>query len=213
MAEFIGIFLGDGSFGTKYQIVISYNYKCESDYAKYIQSMIRNLFGLDSRIRIRKKHGSAEVIVNSSNLVDYLRRLVKVREGENKNLFKLPSWVARNKRYKIGFLRGLFDSEGCIYKHRYYSNSKIYSYTKIAITDYCDKILSIFQRFLKSVKIDAIKYKKRIHIYSEADAKKFFTLIGSNNSKNNIRFRESIRRGTQAGLRGGLAKPVVGGNP
>lgn len=187
-AEFLAIFLGDGSFGTKYQIAISYNYKCESDYAKHIQKMIRDLFGINSRIRIRKKYGSAEVIVNSSNLVEYLRKLIKVGEGMDKNLFKLPAWLNKNKIYKIGFLRGMFDSEGCVYKHEYYSNAKVYSYTKIAITNYCDKILSIIQGFLKSVNINSIKYRNRIHIYREVDTEKFFSLIDSNNLKNNISF-------------------------
>ncbi len=75
LAEFIGIFLGDGSFGTKYQIVISWNHKCEQDYAKHIQKMVRKLFGLESRIRIRKEYGSAEIVISSSNLVDCISGL------------------------------------------------------------------------------------------------------------------------------------------
>lgn len=190
LAEFIGIFLGDGSFGTKYQIVISWNHKCEQDYAKHIQEMVRKLFGLESRIRIRKEYGSAEIVISSSNLVDYIRELTGIKAGGAKNLFKLPAWLSRNKRYKTGFLRGLFDSEGCIYQHKYYSNAKAYSYVKIAVTNYCDEILSVFQDFLKSLKIDSIKYRNRIHVYSDKDTKRFFSLIGSNNGKNRIRFKE-----------------------
>ncbi len=190
LAEFIGIFLGDGSFGGKYQIVISWNHKCEHDYAEYIQAMVRKLFGLESKIRIRKKYGSAEVVISSSNLVDYTRKLIGIKAGALKKSFKLPAWLSRNKRYKIGFSRGLFDSEGCIYRHKYYSNAKEYSYVKIAVTNYCDEILSVFQNFLKSLGIDSVKYRNRVHIYSDTDAKRFFSLIGSSNSKNRIRFKE-----------------------
>lgn len=189
LAEFIGIFLGDGSFGSKYQIAISWNHRCERGYARHIQRMVRILFGLDSQIKIRKKYGSAEVIVNSSNLVDYLRELLGIKTGGAKRSFRLPIWVSKNKRYKIGFLRGLFDSEGCVYLHRYYSNAKNYSYAKIAVTNYCDSILSVFQRFLKSIDISSVKYRNRIHIYSAIDTKRFFSLVGSNNCKNNTRFR------------------------
>ena len=190
LAEFIGIFLGDGSFGSRYQVAMSWNHRCEEPYARHIQKMVHKLFGLDSRIRVRKKYGSAEVIIDSSNMVDYLKKLIGIKAGGKKKSFKLPAWLSRNKRYKIGFLRGLFDSEGCIYKHRYYSNAKAYSYAKIAVTNYCDRILSVFQHFLKSVKIDSVKYRNRIHIYSNADTKRFFALVGSNNSKNIIRFKE-----------------------
>lgn len=124
LAEFIGIFLGDGSFGNKYQISISWNHKCEKDYARHIQKMAYRLFGVQSRIRVREQYGSAEVVVNSSNLVDYLRKLIGIKSNEAKRLFKFPKWISKNIRYKIGFLRGIFDSEGCIYRHQYYSNTK-----------------------------------------------------------------------------------------
>jgi hypothetical protein len=190
LSEFIGIFLGDGSFGGKYQIVVSWNHKCEHDYARYIQKMVHRLFGLESKIRIRKQYGSAEIVISSSNLVDYIRKLVGIKVGGTKGSFKLPAWVSKNERCKIGFLRGLFDSEGCVYCHSYFSNKKEYSYIKIAVTNYCDKILSVFQRFLGELGIEAVKYHNRVHIYREADSKRFFSLIGSNNFKNKKRFKK-----------------------
>lgn len=190
LAEFIGIFLGDGSFGNKYQIAISWNHRCEDDYAKYLRKIVYKLFGLRSRIRIRKRYGSAEIVISSSNLVDYIRKLIGIKTGAPKRSFKLPAWISKNRRCKIGFLRGLFDSEGCIYRHKYYSNAKAYSYVKIAVTNYSDEILSVFQRFLKSLKIDSVKYRNRIHIYSDAGAKRFFSLVGSSNRKNKIRFKK-----------------------
>jgi hypothetical protein len=190
LAEFIGIFLGDGSFSGKYQVVISWNHKCEHSYAIHIQEMVRKLFGIKSKIRVRKQYGSAEIVISSSNLVDYLRKLVCIRVGSSKRSFNLPAWLSRGRRYKIGFLRGLFDSEGCVYCHKYFSNKKEYSYTKIAVTNYCDKVLSVFKRYIKDLDIDAVKYRNRVHIYRESDAKKFFSLVGSNNLKNKIRFKK-----------------------
>jgi len=184
------MFLGDGSFANKYQIAVSFNHRCEDDYAEYICKLVLRLFGLDSRIRVRKQYGSAEVVVNSVALVDYLRELVEIRGGGKKKDFRLPPWLMRGRRCKIGFVRGLFDSEGCVYKHTYYSNGKCYSYIKIAVTNYCGRILDAFQGALQSLGIESVRYQNRVHIYSAQDAKKFFRLIGSNNSKNKIRFRK-----------------------
>lgn len=131
-----------------------------------------------------------KIVINSSNLVDHVRELTKVKVGRGKKSFELPAWLSKNKKYKVGFLRGLFDSEGCVYRHKYYSNAKAYSYVKIAVTNYCDEILSIFQSFLKSLRIDSVKYRNRIHIYNNTDARRFFSLVGSNNSKNKARFKE-----------------------
>jgi intein/homing endonuclease len=190
LAEFIGIFLGDGSFGNNYQLVISWNHKCEHDYAKHVQRMVRSLFGIESKIRIRKKYGSAEIVISSSNLVDHVRKLTGIKLGGAKKSFKLPAWLSRNKKYRVGFLRGLFDSEGCVYRHKYYSNAKPYSYVKIAVTNYCDEILSVFQEFLRSAGINSVKYRNRVHIYSDADTRRFFSLIGTSNIKNRVRFIE-----------------------
>lgn len=190
LAEFIGIFLGDGSFANKYQVAISWNHRCEEEYARYIQVMIKSLFGLNSTVRIRRKYGSAEIVVNSSNMVDYLRTLLGIKPGAEKRSFALPVWFSKGKRYKIGFLRGLFDSEGCIYRHNYSSNKKLYSYVKIAVTNYCGSILSVFQGFLKDIGINSTRYRNRVHIYSNADTIRFFSLVGSNNTKNKSRFKK-----------------------
>ena len=199
LAEFIGIFLGDGSFRNKYQITISYNHRTEKGYAAYIRRIVYKLFGLRSNVRIRKKYGSAEAVVTSSNLVDYLRKETGLSYGNSRNQLILPGWISRNKKYKIGFIRGIFDSEGCVYGHMYRSGSKSYSYVKIAITNYCDKVLTAVYGFLADLKIHAVKYNNRVHIYSDLETRRFFKLIKSHNAKNKIRFKNSTiyRRGTQ----------------
>lgn len=63
----------------------------------------------------------------------------------------------------------------------------------MAVTNYDNTILSIFQDFLSSLNIDSVRYGNRVHIYSESNAKKFFKLVGSNNSKNKIRFKKFRR--------------------
>ena len=104
LAEFIGIFLGDGSFRNKYQITISYNHRTEKGYAAYIRRIVYKLFGLRSNVRIRKKYGSAEAVVTSSNLVDYLRKETGLSYGNSRNQLILPGWISRNKKYKIVFI-------------------------------------------------------------------------------------------------------------
>ena len=215
LAEFLGLFLGDGSFRNRYQITISYNHISEVPYSEYVEKLVLELFGLKSARRIRKKYGSAELVITSSNLVDFLRKTTAISEGTSKNKTILPEWLFRSKKCQIGFVRGFFDAEGCIYKHRYFSNNKRYAYIKIAITNYCAKLLATLSQCFNNLKIHYRNYNNRIHIYSQEDVRQFLNLIGTNNTKKLSRLAVFVtdRRGTQAGLRGGLAKPVVGSNP
>lgn len=189
LAEFIGIFLGDGSFRNKYQITISYNYRNEKGYAVYIKCLITNLFGLEARQQIREKYGSADLVITGSNLVDFLLNLLDVKSIREKNSFTLPKWVGDSDRYKIAFVRGLFDTEGCIYRHKYLSNKKVYSYLKIAITNYLAKILNLLNNLLQEIGFHPVTYRNRVYLYSQKEVNSFLALVGTNNDKNKIRLK------------------------
>jgi len=186
-AEFIGIFLGDGSFRSRYQITISYNYKNEGKYAEYLRNLIIELFGLDVAYLVREKHGSADLVITGSNLVDFLLHTLKLKDIREKNKFTLPQWIGKSNKYKIGFIRGMFDSEGCVYNHKYISNKKIYNYIKIAITNYLNKIIVLLNNFLKETGFHPIVYRNRVYLYAQKDVSSFLTLVGTNNDKNRVR--------------------------
>ena len=100
LAEFLGLFLGDGSFRNRYQITISYNHISEVPYSEYVEKLVLELFGLKSARRIRKKYGSAELVITSSNLVDFLRKTTVISEGTSKNKTILPEWLLDPKNVK-----------------------------------------------------------------------------------------------------------------
>lgn len=190
LAEFIGIFLGDGSFRSKYQITISYNHRNENTYAVYIRNLIRNLFGLEAKQQIREKYGSADLVVAGSNIVDFLLNILNIKSVRQKNSFVLPKWIWKSDRYKIAFVRGLFDAEGCIYKHK--SNKKVYSYLKIAITNYLGKILDLLRKLLQEIGFHPVVYRNRVYLYSQKEVSLFLTLVGTNNDKNKARLQRFI---------------------
>ncbi len=192
LAEFIGIFLGDGSFRNRYQIAISYNYKNEIEYAGYIENLIVDLFGLKTKRLVREKYGSADIIATSSNLVDFLSGALRLKGIKEKDKFILPKWIWKLDKYKMGFIRGLFDSEGCIYRHRYISNKKYYTYIKIAITNYLSKVLVLLKNLLWEKGLHPIIYHNRIHLYNQKEVNSFLELIGTNNNKNRLRFKKFI---------------------
>src|SRR3989338_8704312 len=146
--------------------------------------MIKNI--LNSFITILKRKGAqaSDISVSNMNLVDYLIT-VGLKSG---NKFKLqvdiPDWIKNNKAYSIMCVRGLVDTDGCIFKHTYKINNKSYIYKKLAFVSCSQPLRKSVYDTLKSVGIKSRFYSYRdIRIDSQKDMELYFKIIGSSNPK------------------------------
>ncbi len=120
LAEFIGILLGDGSVYVNqkhsvYTIRIASSYADEREYAKYIFALMQSLFGTKPRWSEFKKR-CFYVCLDRLEAVNALM-LVGVFPGNKKeNQARIPSWILENEDYLRACLRGLFDTDGSVYR-------------------------------------------------------------------------------------------------
>lgn len=125
LAEFIGIFLGDGGINNTSQITVSFNRGNGKKYFLEVKKIIENLFGIKAVVYDLASLASKNVIrlvVSSSNLVDFLGKN-KIKPGSKmKNQVDVPSWIKNNRKYAKSCLRGLIDTDGGVYYHRHSSN-------------------------------------------------------------------------------------------
>lgn len=128
LAEFAGILLGDGGIRGDHQVTISYNTKTDKKYAGFIQEAIGKLFGFSSSIYPRKGANGADIVISSKNPVEFLANKNILKKG-NKiiNQIDIPKWVKENINYRICCLRGLMDTDGGIYYHKYKVYGKWYN--------------------------------------------------------------------------------------
>ena len=115
LAEFFGIMLGDGKL-SYYQVIVTLGTK-ELKYSEYVVDLIQNLFGARPKIGIRK-NGYKDVYLGSIVLTSWLKN-----EGlvYNKVLSQVgaPKWIFNNSIFLEKFLKGLFDTDGSIYKLKF----------------------------------------------------------------------------------------------
>ena len=90
LAEFIGIMLGDGGLPGNHQITISFNNKTDREFAIYIDGIIKRLFSVNYYIHKRKDSNGADIVVSSSNLVDFLQKQGLVKGNKVKNQIGIP---------------------------------------------------------------------------------------------------------------------------
>jgi len=185
LAEFIGIMIGDGTVRNEYQIGISFNGKLDQHYSIHIQLIVKNLFDISSVRYIRSEVGAADVVVTGKNLVEFLQKIGIKKGNKVVNQIDIPDWIFECREYQAACLRGLFDTDGCVYKHVYTINGKKYSYTKMCFRNYSLPVLLSFKKILENLsfspKID--KRQQSVSLYSPSEVCRYFSEIGSSNPR------------------------------
>jgi len=126
LAYLIGVFAGDGSLGyrpNKYE----YSLKCVGNpkdekefYREIIKPKFKKVFGLQLNIQLFDKGTTFGFRVFSKSLVMYLTKMIGLPLGSKYNSLKVPPIISSNTGLTKQFIKGLFDTDGCIsFKKRY----------------------------------------------------------------------------------------------
>lgn len=182
LAEFIGILLGDGSL-TPTQVTVTLGKK--DKYADYVCDLIHSLFGIAPKI-IFDKNDNLTVYFGSTVAVRWLlgMRLVfnKVKEQVN-----IPRWILSNKDFMRAALRGLFDTDGSVYRLRWGMQISFCNRSRPLIESVRTMLLKL--RFHPS-RISGYN----LYLTRKEDTDRFFKEIGFKNRKHIYRFLEFKNR-------------------
>ncbi len=118
---FIGLILGDGCIVARkkesrliYSVRIAF---CSLEDAKKCRALVRGLFDLDAKIY--DGSGCYSLVTYSKPLSLLLHFKYQIPIGKKYVKIVVPAEISRAGRsVKIAFLKGVFDSDGNIYKHR-----------------------------------------------------------------------------------------------
>jgi len=186
LAEFYGIMLGDGNstkikdykIGT-YMIRIVGDLNKDKEYlSDYVKQLIEELFKIKVRVG-RFKSNAMFIEAHSIKLVDFLESKGFKPGNKIKNQLQIPKWIKQNPKYLSLCLRGLYDTDGSVYK---LTNQNCYQ------IDFCNKnqyLLEDVRESLICLGICPSKISKRkdIYITKKEEIRKFLKLIGFRNPK------------------------------
>jgi len=184
LAEFVGIVLGDGGI-TQYQTRISFHSIDEKKYSKFVADLIKGLFAVPIGIHYDKNDLEFDLVISRSELVRFCTEKLELKQGNKiKRQIDIPEWIKRNRGYAIACLRGLIDTDGCIFTHCYKVNGKLYSYKKLAFTSYSKPLRQSVFNILKENGLNPrFAQRKDVRLDSIEDMRKYFRVIGSHNPK------------------------------
>ena len=196
LAEFMGIFLGDGSLcRVNYTMQIALNKQDDAPYSDYVSEKIYELFGTRPKRILQTGRNTIGLRVNSKQLFEFLLGL-GILPGRNKKT--LPDFICREKEFLASALRGLFDTDGSLHMSSRWCVMNFKSLSPVLI----EQVLS----GLSSFGIPAFVSGHNINMTSKWKIERFMADIGSSNAKNIIKFIEYTqnKRTVRSGDVGGL---------
>ena len=195
LAELLGICMGDGHL-SDYQLSVTTNSETDLRHAQFIAQTIYELFGVEAHLQFRKDQKAVDIIASSKTMADYLNFLGMPRGDKIKNNISIPVWIRENLDYQKAVIRGLFDTDGCVYCDRHNIKGKIYRNLGWTITSYADTlrtdILDILQGLGFSPKCRAPFVS--VFLRRQKEIERYFHEIGTHNEKHRNRFQNFLKQ-------------------
>ena len=194
LAEFIGITMGDGGL-TKSQLHISCNSRDDREYAFFVKNLIENLFDVPVSISYPKEELVMELVVSRKKLIEFCKDKLGLHVGNKlKQGLDIPLWVKQNVNFQKACIRGLFDTDGCLFYERHRIKGKVYSYQRLNFTSASPQLRESVCLFLRQLGFSSkIRNNRCVQIENKAEIKRYFDVIGTHNPKHLRRFMEEYR--------------------
>ena len=191
LCEEIGIHIGDGSVyatNNRFEFRISGNPKNEWTYfLNFLSPLYKRLFGIAPHIRREKT--VICLAIYSKAVVTFKTNVLGIPAGKKTHSIDIPKIILENREFFIPCLRGIFDSDGCVYFDKS-QNRPMIDITSVSynlrknIKQCCRKLgLSVYSSGEKNLKMQGWK-----------DFNLWVKLIGSSNPKNIIRINDILSR-------------------
>ncbi len=189
LAEFVGIILGDGGI-TKHQVTITLHHIDDKAYGKFVAKLIKNLFGITPSIYHSVKYSVNNYVVSRSRLVEFCTQKLGLKMGNKvKHQIDIPSWIKENRKFYIACVRGLVDTDGSVFTHRYKVNKKQYAYKKLDFCSMSAPLRNSVYSILKEIELHPrLKRNKIVRLNSIRDMERYFSIVGTHNPKHLKRY-------------------------
>ena len=190
-AEFIGVYLGDGTM-TKYFIKISGDFRVDFPYFLYLKGLIKDVFDLNSSITKDKRYNTIYLTIFSKSLCDLFNKKFGLKSGNKiRNKSKIPGKILENKELAIACLRGLMDTDGSVSRR-----GRGGSQFCIQFTSHNKELLEQVNEIGKELKIFTFHDKTGTGTNKWKNIIEYFRVVGSSNLRHIVRFNERLKGNT-----------------
>jgi hypothetical protein len=191
LAEFVGIMMGDGGI-SKYQIAVTLHHIDDLEYASFVANLIKRLFKITPSIYHSPQHSVNDIVVSRKELVEYLHELGLPIGNKVKQQFDIPEWIKNDHKFSIACLRGLVDTDGSVFTHRYRVKGKQYAYKKLSFSSASTPLLRSVHTILRKLGLHSKLRARDVRLESITDMERYFSIISSHNPKHLRRYGSEV---------------------
>lgn len=178
LAEEVGVHIGDGCLSyNKNYFSVKCNKKEEKYFTDYLFKLYKNIYNLD--LKLMKMQSVSGFEIYSKVICEFKNKVIGLPYGKKVGKLNIPKSIIETKNKKIyhSFIRGLFDTDGCVYlRYKKYPIISITIKSKILINQLADM-------FKKLGFIPAV-YNYTIALNGPTMLEKWVREISSHNPKN-----------------------------
>ncbi len=183
LAEIMGIMLGDGNIYKKqYAVRVCGNAKDDRVYLReHVKKLFDAIFGVTPKEYHHVTQNEIILYIYSKFVAHNLMHYGLISGNKKKNNAKIPQWIMGNEEYIRACIRGLFDTDGTVFKQR--------GNLKIELASGIPGLQKTFQKLMKKAGFHKSWSRpnsrgvSRYGLYSKKDVDKFINDIGFNNIK------------------------------
>lgn len=189
LAEFIGILIGDGGM-TRYQVVVTTNSVDDYEYSLFIANLSQRLFGMMPNLSERKDSQCITIVTSSVELVKFLKTAGILQGDKLKQNLNVPTWIFKNKAFEVACLRGMFDTDGCVFQERHKIKGKMYCYPRLSFVSASEHLRLSIYNILEDLEFTPkIRNNRSVNLERRCDIESYFRVVGTSNPKHLNRFK------------------------
>lgn len=171
LSEFFGIMIGDGGMSSNQLIITLHSY--EIQYIKYVSKLTQQLF--QQKPALYKRDNITQIVLSGKDLVNKLHAKGLLIGNKIKQHVGIPLWILNNNYFLPYCLRGIFDTDGCIYQDTHVYKGKTYKNVCLAYTTYSHVLSKHIVGVLKKNDFNPVlSSKNRVALRRKEEVIKFF---------------------------------------
>ncbi len=186
LAYIVGIALGDGNLSSPNKRVTRLRISCDERYpaiAEEIITALKQLLPHNKVSIVRRKHQNCfDISVYSKALDEWMPW--KVGQGSKaKQEARVPVWIRKNQLYTEECLRGLIQTDGCIYKDRGYQMVNFVNNSRLLAEDTRDMLSELgYRPKFNLLKLSSGKIKYTVKVSRTVEVARLLQTIGLHKS-------------------------------
>ncbi len=170
LAELIGVILGDGYIGKfpRTEILAIFSNSNNPGFVNRYATLVEDIFNKRPRLLKQKDSNCIKISIYQK---DISKRLGISSGARKEQKIRIPSWILKDKRYLIRYLRGLYEAEGSFAVHK-----STYTY-KFIFTNRNESLLDNVYNGLKILGFHPHRSKYKIQISKKKEVYKIKDLL------------------------------------